>query len=483
MANSTDETRGSALLRTPGWYADLATLEAPDLLVVVDPSLRAVWVSKAIERLLGWDPYEMLGTEVFVLVHPDDLEAAGGALAEATRSDGYHVATRVQVRTAAQDFIHVRITASTVSLEDETWMILALRAVGDEVAIEDRRAQLKGVERLTYVECAAMRWYQDREGGDAMLASISAVLGASTMELGEFDEDGQGIVVRSAWPALSPESDSEDGDQEQADPSVTESRLIPLAPLEELRSKPCVLTTGIHPEALPGLGDEATCVEIWLEGDSGQTGVARLGFPGPPPRWDDANADVVALMCSTMIATLRRCRDERELNERATMDPLTRLLNRSALDARLGELLESDYSGGTGAALLFADLNEFKAINDTFGHREGDLVLRTVAEAIKGSVRGSDSAARVGGDEFVVVINGLNAGVEPVKERLRETIDRALLAWPNMSVAIGAVAIEADSNPGDLLDEADRAMYADKRAKLEHAKAAESRALPVAPAG
>jgi diguanylate cyclase (GGDEF)-like protein len=189
--------------------------------------------------------------------------------------------------------------------------------------------------------------------------------------------------------------------------------------------------------------------------------VARLGFEGISPDWDDANADIVALMCSTLEATMQRCDQERDVNREAALDPLTRLLNRSALHRRLGELLGEE-NGGHRTVVLFADLNHFKQLNDSFGHREGDQVLQTVAEAITSQVRPTDVAARIGGDEFVIVFDAPDESAGTLVARVRGAIDLALSRWEGVSVAVGAISVGPNGTPDDVLERADLAMYRDK---------------------
>ena len=94
------------------------------------------------------------------------------------------------------------------------------------------------------------------------------------------------------------------------------------------------------------------------------------------------------------------------LAERAVRDPLTGLANRTLLHERLRGILARDARAGTTTALLFLDLDGFKAINDKHGHAVGDLVLKVVADRLTAVVRPSDTVARLGGDEFVVLVEG-----------------------------------------------------------------------------
>ncbi len=424
---------------------------APDLLVVVDPELRAVWTNGAVGRLLGLAHGEMLGTPVQDHIHPDDLGAAVGALGEAHRTDGYHIATRVRVRRADRTYLDTRITATTCTLADGTWMVLAIRPVEDEIAIERRRVQLKALAQTVYVTCAGMHWYEEEDRVSGMLGGLAAVVGARTVELAGSDERRE-QVVRAAWVRR---------DADVRRPPVG-SPFTPVADVGRLRDAPCVLTRladvgTVHHR----LGGDGVVVEISLEGDGGSWGVARLGFDDVSPDWDDANADIVALMCSTLEATMRRCDQERDVNREAALDPLTRLLNRGTLHQRLGQLMGAD-DARARPVVLFADLNHFKQLNDRFGHREGDQVLRTVADAITSQVRETDLAARIGGDEFVIVIDAPDESAGELVARVRGAIDRALSRWPGVTVAVGAIAVGPQGTPDDVLERADMAMYRDK---------------------
>ncbi len=451
-APSVDQLRDGAPL-LEDWCARAAADLSPDLLVLIDPLLRAVWTNGAVERLLGIPRGEMLGMEVAQYVHPDDLAVALGALNEVQRTDGYHVATRLRIRRRDGSYADTRVTATTITDDGGSWMVLALRPVEDEIAVERRRAQLKALAQSVYVECAAVHWYELGDRVPAMLGALAAVVGARTVELAEGHD---GAFTRVAGWAL-------DGQRRCGGGEV---RFV--ADPERLRVAPCVVSeVAEHPSddcvdctacTVSTSGDDPVLVvEIWLDRD----GIVRLGFDGYTETWDDANADVVALMCSTMLATMQRCEQESDLNTRATRDPLTGLLNRASLHQRLSEAVTTS-APGARPVVLFADLNRFKRMNDRFGHREGDIVLCRTADAIASSLRPGDVAARIGGDEFVVVLRDGDAPLEALVERVRSSVDAALEQWPELTVAMGAIVVQPGDLPEDVLDRADRAMYADK---------------------
>jgi diguanylate cyclase (GGDEF)-like protein/PAS domain S-box-containing protein len=154
-----------------------------------------------------------------------------------------------------------------------------------------------------------------------------------------------------------------------------------------------------------------------------------------------------------------------ELAHRARVDPLTGLLNRSSLLERVDAAIASAARTGRAGALLFCDLDGFKPVNDTHGHAVGDRLLTVVARRLESQVRGDDTAARFGGDEFVVVANALGAGeLEDLEHRLREAVSAPVDingTLISVTMTIGHVLIDpvGSNNPASLLDSADAAMY------------------------
>ncbi|WP_018717489.1 sensor domain-containing protein [Arhodomonas aquaeolei] len=162
---------------------------------------------------------------------------------------------------------------------------------------------------------------------------------------------------------------------------------------------------------------------------------------------------------------------ERTLRRMATHDDLTELPNRTLVMDRLHKATDEAQRDGTAVLCLFIDLDGFKPVNDAYGHGVGDEVLKILAERLAGTLRGSDSVGRVGGDEFVVVARvnthrqWRHAG-EVLAERVIElaahpvTVDEVTHA---VGCSIGiAIFPEIDASPEALMQQADQAMYAAK---------------------
>ncbi len=157
-----------------------------------------------------------------------------------------------------------------------------------------------------------------------------------------------------------------------------------------------------------------------------------------------------------------------ELEARADVDPLTDALNRRGFDRELKRSLAYITRYGTDAALVFLDLDGFKAVNDRHGHAAGDALLKAVAREITRRVRASDVVARLGGDEFAVLLWHVNADQALAKARDLEAVIAAAGTGEGAArISVGASAGLAPLRRGmpasQATDEADAAMYARKK--------------------
>jgi diguanylate cyclase (GGDEF)-like protein len=165
-----------------------------------------------------------------------------------------------------------------------------------------------------------------------------------------------------------------------------------------------------------------------------------------------------------------RKKAEEEATHLALHDPLTGLPNRRLLADRLGHALAGAGREGTVVAVLYLDLEGFKEVNDAFGHEAGDRVLAAFAGRLEGRLRESDTAARVGGDEFVVVLEGVRgegealALAERLERSLEEPFEVGEAGERTLSASVGvALSTLPHECPEDLLRSADLAMYRSKK--------------------
>ncbi len=172
----------------------------------------------------------------------------------------------------------------------------------------------------------------------------------------------------------------------------------------------------------------------------------------------------------------------------ANFDPLTQLPNRRLFHDRLEQEIRKSHRDGHTMALMFIDLDRFKEVNDTLGHAQGDILLSAAARRIVECVRGSDTVARMGGDEFTVILSELD-DVDSVKRVAQNIIDKLALPFqlPDgtvlVSASIGITLYPSDATESEaLLKNADQAMYAAKnlgRNRFSYFTAAWTEHLPL----
>ena len=162
-----------------------------------------------------------------------------------------------------------------------------------------------------------------------------------------------------------------------------------------------------------------------------------------------------------------------QISHLAYFDPLTQLPNRRLLLDRIAQVVASAARSGTGGAVLFIDLDNFKAVNDTMGHEAGDQLLLQAAKRISAAVRETDTVARLGGDEFVVVLGALALPTADYSRQVAQVGHKvlAVLAEPfvvetkefQCTASMGVSMLESSSTPSVLLQHADLAMYQAKK--------------------
>jgi diguanylate cyclase (GGDEF)-like protein/PAS domain S-box-containing protein len=270
-----------------------------------------------------------------------------------------------------------------------------------------------------------------------------------------FEDAPQGVVL------LSPE-----GEVVRANPAA--GRLLgrddlvglPLAVLSYAEDDP---TVSAHlEELLSGLATHPVAQWSVCRADGSE---ARVVLSSTLLAGQDGDDDVVL---TNLVDISERYRHEQQLAHLADHDPLTGLANRRRFDSELARHVDECRRYGARGAVLMVDLDNFKQVNDTLGHATGDGLLTLVAEVIGGRLRRSDVVARIGGDEFAVLLpHADREDAEVVARSLVDEVRAKLGAHGDsrsaVTVSVGGALIESpDIGVADLLHVADSAMYAAK---------------------
>lgn len=199
--------------------------------------------------------------------------------------------------------------------------------------------------------------------------------------------------------------------------------------------------------------------------------------------------DELAELAGLLLIPLHNALTHAHMQKQAFADALTGLLNRQALDRMLPRELAAAERNGQPLTLVMMDLDFLKLINDTHGHAAGDGALQCIARAASVSLRKSDMAFRLGGDEFLLLLPATHeAGACEVVERIRHALrvdssaDGAMQSGDPAGQTVGFSCGIATSTPGmtatDLIEQADQAMYQAKRAARHGDAAAPSQSVP-----
>jgi diguanylate cyclase (GGDEF)-like protein/PAS domain S-box-containing protein len=414
----------------------------PDAVCVVDTEGRYLFVNASFERIFGYRPEEVLGRRMIDLVHPDDREPT---LRAAARVMEGHLQRHFRNRYLRKDGRVVDVQWSA------RWSAInGVRiAVGHEIG-ELRRAEEVQAALLAIAEAA-----HTESDLTALLARIHRAIGsllpADNVHVAMLEPGGR-ILAYPYWH----------------DRVATK---LPPGRLEDDVLVAEVVRTGRSVVHDTRDGDAAAqVVAVPLTTVQGVIGALVVRSAGPLLVWNDADRQRLEFVASQVAAACERSRHRQLLEYLAGHDPLTGLANRHRLRSQLDHVLNEARAAGTAVALLYLDLDGFKAANDTCGHEGGDVVLREVARRLRDTLRQGDAVARLGGDEFVILLPGCGAdsAARGIADKVRETLREPFRIGEHalqLSVSIGIAAYPGDGvTPDALLRQADRAMYAAKRA-------------------
>lgn len=199
----------------------------------------------------------------------------------------------------------------------------------------------------------------------------------------------------------------------------------------------------------------------WLMEKAGDAGIFLLLQKGR--KLTDEEAELINDSLIILNDSLTRALDYEDLFERASNDPLTGLANRRAFDERIHGMMDSARRYKNALTMLSMDLDKFKDINDNLGHLAGDKVLKSIAAVLQNAVRSSDLLVRMGGDEFILVLDNTDkCNARILAERLVRSIDELDIRADDetkLGISIGLAQLEEGENLQAWLERADDILY------------------------
>lgn len=440
------ETRNSAPLAS---YIDLLL----DAVCAVDKQGRFVFVSAACERIFGYTPDELIGQPMIDLVHPADRQRTLDAAREIM---GGEPKLNFENRYLRKDGRVVHILWSARWSQVDQLRIAVARDITERKQAESRQAALYAISEAAHAA----------EDLLALFKRIHLIIGewlpALNFSVALYDEH----CAQLNFPYH-----VDDREPQPEEPGTVTGRLCS----EVIRSGLPILLTPDQDDPPPGFaslvaGRDSPCwLGVPLSSQNGTIGALIVKSVPGGERYTEQDKELLQYVCAQIATAIERKQLHARLQRMAQYDQLTQLPNRELLRERLKASLELARTDSGQMALLYVDLDRFKHVNDTHGHTVGDMLLQAVANRLKGCVRETDTVARIGGDEFVVLLHSIQAAedAERVAGKIRQVLVQPLrLDGHNLNIqpSIGVARYpEHGTEENQLFRHADEAMYSAKR--------------------
>lgn len=440
------ETRNSAPLAS---YIDLLL----DAVCAVDKQGRFVFVSAACERIFGYTPGELIGLPMIDLVHPADRQRTLDAAREIM---GGEPKLNFENRYLRKDGRVVHILWSARWSEVDQLRIAVARDITERKQAESRQAALYAISEAAHAA----------EDLLALFKRIHLIIGewlpALNFSVALYDEH----CAQLNFPYH-----VDDREPQPEEPGTVTGRLCS----EVIRSGLPILLTPDQEDLPAGFaslvaGRDSPCwLGVPLSSQNGTIGALIVKSVPGGERYTEQDKELLQYVCAQVATAIERKQLHARLQRMAQYDQLTQLPNRELLRERLKASLALARADSGQMALLYVDLDRFKQVNDTHGHAVGDMLLQAVANRLKGCVRETDTVARIGGDEFIVLLHSIHAceDAENVAGKIRQVLVQPLrLDGHNLNIqpSIGVARYpEHGTEENQLFRHADEAMYSAKR--------------------
>jgi diguanylate cyclase (GGDEF)-like protein/PAS domain S-box-containing protein len=424
-----------------------------DVVCVVDKDGRFLSVSAASERVFGYRPEEMIGRTAFEMMHPDD-RVPSRALVE--RINSGQPSHDHENRYVHKDGHIVHIMWSAQWLEAEQVRVGVARDITRRKRAEAMQAALYAVSEAAHAVDDLHALYK------RVHEVIAELLPAKNFSVALYDATHDQLSV--AYPV----------DQAEAPPPTTPLSSAPFYAEVIRAGKALLLTPATAAQKLAQSGAVAGQQPLdWL-GVPLLSGTQTLGAlvlqnHAGSVRYNEQDQELLQFVASQVAAAIERKRTQSRLEFLAQYDQLTELSNRTLFLDRLRSALLRAKRDSLRLAVLYLDMDNFKHINDTFGHSAGDLLLQEVARRLRQCVRESDTVGRLGGDEFAVIVDNIGRQEDAtlVAEKIIAALSapyllegQSLISAPSLGIAVHP---EHGQSELQLVRHADEAMYVAKR--------------------
>ncbi|SFN83363.1 PAS domain S-box-containing protein/diguanylate cyclase (GGDEF) domain-containing protein [Nitrosospira briensis] len=424
-----------------------------DAICVVDGEGRFIFVSAACERIFGYTPKEMVGKAMLEMVVPEDrartLQAANEIMSG-------HPTRDFENRYMRKDGQVVHIMWSARWSEADQLRIAVARDITERKQAQSMQAALYAISEAAHTAEDLLSLFQ------LIHQIIGQLLSATNFFVAIHDESNDKL----SFPYYK-------GDHDEA--SEQQQTFVSTLCAEVIRSRQPLL---LRPESLAGLpeqlrsvhaGNGACWLAVPLNSHNGTIGALALKSNPTGARYTEKDKELLQFVSTQVATAIERKQLHARLEHMAQYDGLTGLPNRGLLHDRLKMSLARTRREQGQMSLLYLDLNNFKQVNDSLGHAAGDALLQEVANRLKQCVRDLDTVARMGGDEFVVLLENIQLPehASNVAKKIRSVISQPMKIEDCSLCILPSIGIALYPDHGDeaqqLLRHADQAMYFEKK--------------------
>lgn len=420
-----------------------------DAVFGVDVDAHVVFASVACERIFGYTPQEMVGRNMFDMMMPEDRDRTRQSVSHIMSGNPQLHFENRYIRKDGQ-IVHVMWTARW-SPADQLRVGVA-RDITERKRAESMQAALYSISEAAYVAGDLIALFQ------RIHQIVGTLLPANNFSVTLYDQEKDQL----SFPYRADEYEQTSEPSRPAAGTLFAEIIRSGQPLlltaDDVAARREELDISIETDLLCWLG-------VPLKSQKGMIGILMIKSYVGGMCYSEKDQELLQFVSTQIATAIERQQMQARLQQMAQYDQLTALPNRGLLCDRLKVALSTARREQGRLSLLYLDLDKFKQVNDALGHDVGDLLLQEVARRLKQCMRESDTVARVGGDEFVVLLQciALPEQAALVAEKIRNALNHPFVIDGHSLNIMPSIGIALYPEHGDdeqqLLKHADKAMY------------------------